>query len=83
MASQHLGKGALAAAIATHHRMDLAGPNREVHPLQDRLIVDSGLQVADLKQYWSVGADHSGEREEIAEMGGETERDCKEQEPEG
>ena len=58
MARQHLGEGALAAAVATHHGMDLTGTNGEIHPLEDRLMVHGGMEIANLKQYRGVGADH-------------------------
>ena len=59
MARQHLGKGALTTAIATHHRMDLPLPQGEVHPMQDGLVANAGMQVANLNQNRCVGANHS------------------------
>ena len=55
---QHLGERALAAAITTHHGMDLTGADGEVHTLEDRLVLHPGMEIADLKQNGSVGADH-------------------------
>jgi hypothetical protein len=34
--------------------MDLTGAHREVHPLEDRLVLHASLKVADLKQYGGV-----------------------------
>ena len=65
MARQHLGKCAFAAAVAAHHRMDLAGPQGEVHPLEDRLVLHAGMETADLKQNVGVGANHGRENKRI------------------
>jgi hypothetical protein len=40
--------------------MDLAGADGEVHPVQDRLIRHAGVEITDLKQNRSFGADHGG-----------------------
>ena len=58
MASQHLGQGAFAAAVAAHHRMDLTGPHLQVHPFEDGLILNRGMQVGDVEKQLGVGADH-------------------------
>ena len=58
MPSQNFGEGALAAAVAPHHRMDLTGPHLQIHPLEDRLVLDGGMQVLDIEQQLSVRANH-------------------------
>jgi hypothetical protein len=58
MAGKHLGERALAAAITTHHRMDLPGADGEIHSLENRLILHTGLKTTDLEQNRSVGTDH-------------------------
>ena len=57
---QHLGEGALAAAVAAHHRVDFAGTNRQVDALEDLLVLDASVEIPDLKQHWSVRANHGG-----------------------
>jgi hypothetical protein len=45
--------------------MDLAGANGEVDPLEDGLVIYTGLKITDLEQYGGVRADHrvSGEED--------------------
>jgi hypothetical protein len=43
--------------------MDLAGPQGEIHAVQNRLVAHAGVQTADLKQDRSIGKDHgAGEK---------------------
>ena len=59
VAGQQLGKGALATAVAAHHRVNFTGTHREVDTLEDRLILHTGMEITDLKHQWGVGANHS------------------------
>jgi hypothetical protein len=38
--------------------MDLTGPHREVDALEDRLVLNPGVEILDLKQNGSVRANH-------------------------
>ena len=58
MPSKHLGKRALAAAVAAHHRMHFTGTHLQIHPFEDGLILNGGMQIIDLEQQLGVGADH-------------------------
>jgi len=55
---KNLGEGALAAAVAPHHRMDLTGPQGQVDAVKNGLIRNAGAQIADIEQNGGVGADH-------------------------
>ena len=60
MTRQHLGEGALTAAVTAHHRVDFAGTNRQIDALEDLLVLDASVEIPDLKQHWSVRANHGG-----------------------
>ena len=64
MAGEHLGEGALAAAVATHHRVDFTGTDREIHPFEDGLVLNTGMEITDLQQHGGVGSDHGNRRGE-------------------
>ena len=38
--------------------MDLTGPHLQVHPFEDGLILNRGMQVGDVEKQLGVGADH-------------------------
>jgi hypothetical protein len=38
--------------------MDLSGSDREIDALEDRLVLDAGVQVNDLEEGIGVGANH-------------------------
>ena len=58
MPCQHLGQGAFATAIPTHHRMDLASPHLQIDPFEDGLVLNGSVQIIDIEQQLGVGADH-------------------------
>jgi len=46
--------------------VNFTGTDGEVHALEDRLVLHPGMEITDLKQYGSVGANHgvgAGENE--------------------
>ena len=48
-AGEHIGERALAGPVRPHHGMHLAGADREIDPVQDRLALDRGVEIADFK----------------------------------
>ena len=56
--SQHLRQGAFAAAITTHHRMDLASTDLQIHTVEDGLSLNGSMQIVDIEQQLGVRTDH-------------------------
>src|SRR3546814_2933151 len=63
---QHVGEGGLARAVGAHHGVHLAGLNCQVDPVQDRLAVDGGVQVLDLKHARSE--EHTSELQSLMRL---------------
>ncbi len=58
VASQHVGEGALAGSVGTHDRVDLTRVDRQVHALEDLLVLDRGVKIFDFKHWHVRGVSH-------------------------
>jgi len=63
MACQEFGKGAFAAAIATHYGMNLASPQGQIDTFENRLIPNRCMEIMDLKKDGSVGSNHGKQKQ--------------------
>ena len=59
MAGQHFGQRALAAAVPTHHGVNFPSPHLQIHTLENRLLLNRGMEVIDVEKQLGVGADHN------------------------
>jgi hypothetical protein len=59
MTRQDLGEGALAAAVATHDRVNFTGSDLQIHAFENGLVFYRCMQVIDVEKELGVGANHS------------------------